>query len=249
MTDYRRIAVSALFVAFLVATNQEPAAAFSSYDWCYNSCDSGAACSLECENDGGGTTTCGDYDGGAGNGWCDGDTCGDICSPHTPAWYECYDDNVFTDCGTYGDAAACDDGICAINEVEDCDSCPEDCGACPPFNCDDNFCDAEAGETARNCPSDCDDLPGQTCNDSVCEPGEGPECEECVTPIEYCGWEYGCPMGWECVGNQCVHQDYIGSFPTCPTGSCSSGSVCKAVRNLMTGGTTPVCIPWYWDLN
>jgi len=49
---------------------------------------------------------------------------------------------------------SCGDGICALDES--CDTCPSDCGSCPPADvCGNGVCVAWAGESCSTCPSDC----------------------------------------------------------------------------------------------
>lgn len=45
----------------------------------------------------------------------------------------------------------CGDGIC--NGVDDCSTCPDDCGACPPPYCGDGVCNG--GESCSSCSGDC----------------------------------------------------------------------------------------------
>ena len=75
---------------------------------------------------------------------CADPDCWYVCTPHCPP-------------GTL-EAGTCDltrprcgDGTCGA--VEDCRSCPDDCGACTPL-CGDAICDAP-GETTATCPGDC----------------------------------------------------------------------------------------------
>ena len=54
-------------------------------------------------------------------------------------------------CSEYSEAGSfCDDGTC--NSDEDCETCPEDCGICPPY-CDDGTCNSD--EDCESCPEDC----------------------------------------------------------------------------------------------
>jgi len=48
----------------------------------------------------------------------------------------------------------CGDGACYGNCGENCNTCREDCGACP-CECGDGRCDGQCGEDATTCPDDC----------------------------------------------------------------------------------------------
>jgi hypothetical protein len=72
----------------------------------------------------------------------------------------------------------CGNGTCAGGE--ECASCPDDCGACPP-TCGDGRC--EGAETCGACPGDCGACP-PTCGDGTCDPGES--CETCAGDCGAC---------------------------------------------------------------
>jgi hypothetical protein len=257
MMDKRR-ALSAVFLVLLLAWYGEASgdvSARTSYDWCSVSCGAEESCSTECENDGGGTTTCGEYDDGPVNDWCDGDTCDNVCGPWAATYDECYYEDELVDCYEYGVYAVCGDDACAnISGEEDCTNCEQDCDVCPEIECDDNFCDDVNGETYRNCPEDCDEPPPPSyCGDNDCKTGEGPECPECRTPKEFCGWDYNCPMGFDCVGNSCVHTEFVGELPGCVWNvndeiwDCvDSSRVCRQARG-QAGQIVRVCVPWHWQ--
>jgi beta propeller repeat protein len=65
--------------------------------------------------------------------------------------YGNFDIFMFTVTGT------CGDGVCNLEET--CESCPGDCGACPPPEpyCGDTTCNGE--ETCESCPGDCGACP------------------------------------------------------------------------------------------
>ena len=79
--------------------------------------------------------------------------------------------------GSGGDAGGsdgpCGDGTCSAGET--CDSCPDDCGACPA--CGDGSC--TAGETCDSCPGDCGDCPPPQCAGSDLE-----DCENVLQVFE-----------------------------------------------------------------
>jgi hypothetical protein len=141
-------------------------------DWCANVCDDEVSCTEPClfappelpaiE------ITCGEYDGGPSNDWCDGDGCADECSWWSEPSDVCWWQDQETDCETYGEFGECDDGICVGWQGETCTTCEEDCGVCPvPPVCGDDECDY--GETWRSCPQDCDEPTGpEDCGDGVC---------------------------------------------------------------------------------
>jgi hypothetical protein len=219
------------------------------YDWCYNSCGPEAACTTECENDGGGGTTCGEYDGGASNGWCDGDTCDNVCGPWSHGSWSCYHQGQPTDCYEYGDYAQCGDDLCAfVWGVEDCSSCAADCGQCPVFVCGNSEC--EFGETFRTCPIDCND-PGTSgyCGDGICSSEETTSCADCLDPDEYCdGINHFCPVAHQCVSNWCSLDD-VEARQTCnpnssygPHYDCPVDFRCQRMWNVMTNTGTDVCV-------
>jgi cysteine-rich repeat protein len=76
-----------------------------------------------------------DRDGAIG---CDDDECWGTCAPTCPPDFP----------GTCTSTPRCGDGTCT--EIENCRSCPGDCGACVPV-CGDLFCDA----SETNCIGDC----------------------------------------------------------------------------------------------
>jgi hypothetical protein len=214
---------------------------------------------MECENDGGGVTTCGEYQGGP-NEWCDNGDCDELCGPFADAEWTCTFEGQSMSCYDYGEYAFCGDGYCAnLANDEDCDTCSQDCDSCPSVVCGDSEC--EAGETFRNCASDCEepDPEESTCGDGICDSSEDPQsCDDCITPEEFCdGWDYGCPSGYECVGNQCVNEEWVGTLNTCTASyagqpqrewdHCSSGYRCRQATNVWTQQKVNVCVPW--DLN
>ena len=119
---------------------------------------------------------------------CDDDECADLGPCLSP---ECGNgackggetcETCPEDCGA---CPACDDGAC--NGDETCETCPEDCGACA--TCEDGACNGD--ETCETCPEDCGAC--AACEDGACNGDETcgtcPEdCGECVTSCaDHCG--------------------------------------------------------------
>ena len=63
---------------------------------------------------------------------------------------------------------------------ESCESCPFDCGVCPP-TCGDGVC--EPHESCLDCPAECGACP-TTCNNGTCEANE--DCELCPADCGAC---------------------------------------------------------------
>jgi hypothetical protein len=211
-------------------------------EWCYEACDSEADCDLECENDGGGPTTCGEYDGGASNGWCDGDTCEDVCGPYSDPSWACYANGQPTDCYGYGDYVTCGDGFCStITELESCGTCEDDCDVCPEIECGNSSC--EFGESYRTCPQDCPDGDGETnwCGDGQCDSNEDLSCVDCQDPNEFCDYltDHYCPANYQCVANFCSHDD-VTARQSCVS-TCPVGYTCQFGFNVMINDYGAYC--------
>jgi hypothetical protein len=103
------------------------------------------------------------------------------------------------------DVVKCGDGLCDP-EVENCDKCPQDCGACPV--CGDGKCDAN--ENCESCPGDCGE-----CTPACCETSPNPGCaddlviEACVCAQDF----FCCFFGWDQV---CVNQVESFGCGNCP---------------------------------
>lgn len=157
--------------------------------------------------------------------------CGDgLCDPDENLW--CPQDCESTFCG---------DWVC--NGLEDCSSCPGDCGSCAPIVCSNGLC--EAGETCSNCAADCGSCPANpVCGNTLCETGEScsscagdcgacPEpacgnlvCEEgesCSSCSEDCGT---CGDGGGGGGTTCNPPQACG--PTCQNFICEAGESCSS---------------------
>lgn len=79
----------------------------------------------------------------------------------------------------------CGNGLCEY-PVENCASCPDDCGPCAPCDsgrCGNGRCEPSANETSCSCPEDC----GACCRDGVCRSDRGEDfftCpSECATTL------------------------------------------------------------------
>ena len=104
----------------------------------------------------------------------------------------------------------CGDSVCA--QTESCESCPEDCGACP--TCGDGTCNGS--ETCSFCPADCGECAAKQCGNSICDEEE--TCESCSLD---CGQ---CPPA-PCGNGTCASDE---SCESCPEdcGSCPEAVVC-----------------------
>jgi hypothetical protein len=204
-----------LYGFFVVAVSgyvyRDDVALLAATDDCDQICGPTAECDQTCYNELF-VTTCGEYDGGWTNDWCDGNTCEDICGPYTGGNFVCWWDGELSTCEDFGDAAECGDEICAwVDGGETCLNCEDDCG-CPPDptpTCGQNGC--EVGESWRTCPQDCDEPETDDCGDEVCGPTEDAEsCEEdCNISQDLCGGQFECPEGWECIRDRCVADEEV----------------------------------------
>jgi hypothetical protein len=209
--------------------------------YCEEICDQQTGCDEVCRY--GSDITCGEY------GVCE--SCDSLCGPFSPGDLVCASEGHGTSCYDYGEYARCGDGYCAnVTNAEDCHSCSDDCGPCPEIDCGNATC--EDLETYRNCDLDCAP-PAEhdwQCGNDRCDPNEtGESCEEdCAVPEEFCdSFDYFCPYGWECVGNKCVHREYIGVLRTCAGGTdeeCPTDQVCRQATDEYET-PTHVCVPWW----
>jgi hypothetical protein len=219
-------------------------------DDCDQICGPTAECDLTCYNELL-VTTCGEYDGGHENDWCDGDTCEDQCSPWVAGNWACWMGGELVTCQDFGDYAECDDGYCAwVDGGETCSNCETDCGPCPPSRtCGQNGC--EAGETWRTCPQDCDE-PIEDCGDGKCARDEdGDSCpQDCTFSGDLGTPPLTCPEGYVRRNEFCVWNDpaYVCCETTCGGGSmCTVDEVCKPIDTNGDGqvnqSDTKVCVP------
>ncbi|PIY61898.1 hypothetical protein COY93_04510, partial [Candidatus Uhrbacteria bacterium CG_4_10_14_0_8_um_filter_58_22] len=130
------------------------------------------------------------------------------------------DAEEMTDC----ESELCADGWCEYGAGEDCETCPEDCGACP--YCGDTYCDEwwYSPETCTTCPADCGECP-DVCGDGLCNGAES-----CATCEEDCGI---CPY---CGDGDCYLHETCTSCPDdcgeCPPG-CGNG-ICSDTESCAT---------------
>jgi len=126
------------------------------------------------------------------------------------------------DCGTC--PPVCGDGACTSQES--CIMCPQDCGQCPA-SCGDKNCDEN--ETCQVCPQDCGPCP-VVCGDATCNGNE-----TCKTCIPDCG---PCPP--ECGDGECQQSESCATCSAdcgqCPV-PCGDG-VCEP----LDGETCSTCI-------
>jgi len=144
-----------------------------------------------------------------GNEICDAGeviSCPDDCDPETVCGDSSCDDDENCgscpdDCGLCPPPPFCGDDICAFGEVT---SCPDDCDL--ETVCGDGMC-TDGEETCTNCAVDCGACP--VCGDGACNGGES--CATCVADCGSCSsgsGSGGCNPRWECevwsnVADQC----------------------------------------------
>jgi hypothetical protein len=212
---------------------------------CETECHSGALCNAECEYPAGESwvfTTCGAYNGG-GSSYCDGNTCEDMCGPHAPAAWECFEDFVLSSCYEQDNHAECGDDVCAwYYGAESWANCADDCGPPPPGpTCGEDGC--EDGESWMNCPADCQVPEPSTCPNGFCDedPSECPE--DCDVPKLSCR-NWPCPTGYSCVNGQCISSS--GYFQLCfvASPSCPLGTACIVVDPSEPQYGRCILIPW-----
>ncbi len=72
----------------------------------------------------------------------------------------------------------CGDGSCTSFLLENCDTCPSDCGKC----CGNKKCDSGFLEDCMTCATDC----GKCCGDGFCKPIHGETCATCAADCGVC---------------------------------------------------------------
>jgi hypothetical protein len=128
--------------------------------------------------------------------------------------------------GADASPAACGDGVCSHEGQEECDTCPQDCGACAA--CGNGTCERDAGESAESCSS-CEEDCGacSTCGDGQCVANSD---ENCTTCPDDCGVCQGCGDG-KCDQNETCSscKKDCGACQTCGNGKCEAGlgETCK----------------------
>jgi cysteine-rich repeat protein len=130
----------------------------------------------------------------------------------------------------------CGNGICSGKET--CDTCPRDCGVCPPPGCGDGACNGT--ETCDTCNADCGACPS-ACGDLICNGTE--TCDTCNAD---CG---GCPAvcgDGTCNGTETCSScpDDCGACPpppTCGNGSFDPGEYCDDGNIANGDGCSATC--------
>lgn len=260
--NLRVAAIIAVFLVYFGHQREGVEAAPIVTDWCFNVCDAEANCTEPCLVVQGELPaleiTCGEYDGGPSNDWCNGDGCEEQCSWWSSPSDVCWWQNEPSTCEDYGDFGECGDDVCVGWQGETCGNCEEDCGVCPePPECPNSLC--EIGETWRSCPQDCPEPTGpEDCGDGVCSENEdGTSCpDDCTFSGEWCGGFEECPDGWECVNEVCLWEtDPL--YKCCEDSEdgsvdclndwtvCNVGEVCG---DMPEGDDSDpaVCIPVWW---
>src|SRR5579871_5013010 len=171
---------------FLSASPCDPRTEYCSCD-SSDVCNGAVDCGTECKGDGGVDITCGDYNGGGGNGYCLGE-CGDgYCFAASELDPRCY-----ADCGY------CGDGKCQPWEADVSSAyfCCSDCsdGVCssPPVGGDD--CDpgypCGVGSSGRcNVNRQCTEVSSCNGNYGVCFTSDDCCDGESCAYFESCGWD------------------------------------------------------------
>jgi len=246
MTGRMRVRFGLLVVVAIMYWAQYPLDAAGAHPGCSSACGSSTSCDLVCEYPVGeiwAFTTCGEYDGGAENGWCEPEqqlpSCGDVCGPFAPAGRECIWDEAETNCGNYGDSVTCNDGYCALGAGENCTNCEGDCGTCPIITCPNSVCAGD--ENYLNCPQDCAPTYGGWCGDGTCDGDEdGNSCfEDCSRVRMPVDSGSSCPYNFTRVGDFCFWDDPV--LVSCGGNSGLCGFNEKCVQK--SGYPGMVCVP------
>jgi hypothetical protein len=116
----------------------------------------------------------------------------------------------------------CGDGVCVHDEDEVCETCPQDCGACPV--CGNGACEKASGlESCESCEQDCGAC--STCGDGACSAESGEDCTTCVAD---CGACQTCGNGACDETETCDScQADCGACKTCGNGTCDAGESCQ----------------------
>jgi hypothetical protein len=134
----------------------------------------------------------------------------------------------------------CGDEFCQAGET--CETCEDDCGACP-VTCGDDVCE-EPIEDCDSCPDDCECGP---CND-ICEPFSDcdfcpTDCDPDVCGISFCGDGF-CDIDFgEC---DFCPEDCEGVCGSCGDGTCTFDEDCSSCPDDCTDGCVcgdDVCDP------
>jgi hypothetical protein len=188
---------------------------------CDEACGSSAKCDVHCLA--GGEVQmeyiCGEWDGGAENGHCDGDTCWTECGPTVGCNNPCESAlGVLSACDVYdggegnGWCTSCGDRVCDPGS-EGCSTCPQDCGQCPVEQGPGTPGDVDGGDACNAqgyyCPISEISLPPDGENLFLHCPYEwqeefGPHCSKADACYGMCAPDEEClatSVGHLCVGN------------------------------------------------
>lgn len=123
------------------------------------------------------------------------------------------------DLGGDDDESFCGDGTCE-DGIEDCESCPDDCGDCESF-CGDGTCD-EATESCESCAEDCG-VCAPLCGDGTCDE-ESEDCASCEEDCGACGVVCGDDVCDTAIEDcETCEADCGACAPYCGDGECNSG--------------------------
>jgi hypothetical protein len=211
---------------------------------CEETCGPTASCGEACEYPAGESwvfTTCGEYNGG-GSAYCDGNTCEDVCGPHAPAAWECWEDFQLSSCYDQNNHAVCGDDICAwYYGAESWANCSDDCGNEPPaVDCPNSICGP--GESWMNCPADCPAPSGGTCPNGLCDEDPSTCPDDCDSPELSCK-NWPCPTNYNCVNGQCIYANHNIQWCNRANTGCGSNAKCVFASSDDWFG---FCLPSLW---
>ena len=162
-------------------------------DWyCQSICDSSATCDQQCIDEGSYVNTCGNYNGGIGNGMCSA-VCGNNVCELGEDESTCYNDCSGEICGN---------GVCMPSLGEHDYNCSADCycgnGICEPGEA--YWCTGDCGNPS-SCSGSCDPNSPSACDGQwmcdpttcTCDSSHTPNVYECYSNW-YCGPGYVCQM-------------------------------------------------------
>jgi len=163
------------------------------------------------------SATCGDGSAEGGE-ECDGaDLSGQSCADFgcSGGALACAGDCTFDAAGCTGCPVCDNDSVCEAGE--DCNSCPNDCGAGAGASCGNGVCEAADGEDCLSCPTDCRGKQnGKPANRYCCGDGAGENPLSCSDPT--------CTSGeWQCADTPAV-------------ASCCGDQVCAGAENSCACG-------------
>ena len=151
------------------------------------------------------------------------------------------------DCATAGEACpcgyvppVCGDGECTTGES--CETCTDDCGACP--FCGDGECNGD--EICTTCPDDCG-----ACTASCCEAHEGVGCEDPACTAAVCAVDpFCCDSSWDgiCAGEGVDLCEVCGATAAAPCCAPHAGMGCDDLDcETLICSADPFCCETQWD--